>query len=54
MFTKMLKYLKCDYCNHSNQCINVLLLKGVTLNDKTSVAQTVNNTIKDKKKLNVH
>ena len=51
MFTKMLKYLKCNYCNHSNHCINVLLLKGVTLNDKTSVAQTLHNTIKDKKEV---
>ena len=51
MFTKMLKYLKCNYCNHSNHCINVLLLKGVTLNDKTSVAQSVNYTITDKKEV---
>ena len=44
MFTKMLKYLKCNYCNE-------WLFKGVTLNDKTSVAQTLNNTIKDKKEI---
>ena len=47
MFKKMLKYLKCNYCNHSN----VLLFKGVTLNDKTSVAQSLNNTIKDEKEI---
>ena len=46
MFTKMLKYLKCNYCN-----LNVLLFKGVTLNDKTSVAQSLNNTIKDEKEI---
>jgi len=48
MFTKMLKYLKCNYCNHG---INEWLFKGVTLNDKTSVAQTLNNTIKDQKEI---
>ena len=46
MFTKMLKYLKYNYCN-----LNVLLFKGVALNDKTSIAQTLNNTIKDKKEI---